>query len=51
MSIWQNFRFTRFFISFVTGNLDDWFDIFALQIIFVHEFHASPLKKKAWSNK
>ncbi|MGD9108255.1 MAG: MFS transporter [Gammaproteobacteria bacterium] len=42
-SIWQNFRFTRFFISFSIGNLGDWFDVFALQIIFVHEFHASPI--------
>jgi len=42
-SIWKNFRFTRFFISLTTGNLGDWLDIFALQIIFVHEFHASPI--------
>lgn len=43
MSIWKNFRFSRFFIAFTVGNLGDWFDIFALQIIFVKEFHASPI--------
>lgn len=43
MSIWRNFKFTRFFASFSIGNVGDWFDIFALQIIFVHEFHASPI--------
>lgn len=42
-SIWQNFRFTRFFVSLSIGSLGDWFDVFALQIIFVHEFHASPM--------
>jgi len=43
MNIWKNFEFTRFFTSFTIGNIGDWFDIFALQIIFVHEWHASPV--------
>ncbi|MCP4473542.1 MAG: MFS transporter [Gammaproteobacteria bacterium] len=42
-TIWRNFRFVRFFISFTIGNIGDWFDIFALQIIFVHEWQASPM--------
>ncbi len=42
-TIWRNFRFVRFFTSFTIGNIGDWFDIFALQIIFVHEWHASPM--------
>jgi MFS transporter, DHA3 family, macrolide efflux protein len=41
--LWQNFRFTRFYASMTLSNFGDWIDIFALQIIFVHEFHASPL--------
>lgn len=41
-SIWRNDRFVRFFASYTIGNLGDWFDIFALQIIFVHDWHASP---------
>lgn len=40
MGIWKNRAFTRFFISFTVGNIGDWFDIFALQIIFIHSFHA-----------
>jgi MFS family permease len=43
MNIWKNLKFTRFFISFTIGNLGDWFDVFALQIIFVHEWHVSPV--------
>lgn len=42
-SLWQNFRFTRFLASMTISNLGDWFDIFALQIIFVHELNASPI--------
>ena len=41
-NIWKNFQFTRFFTSFVVSNLGDWFDIFALQIIFAYEWNASP---------
>lgn len=44
MTIWKNSRFPRFFSSFTISNIGDWFDIFALQIIFVHQWHASPLK-------
>jgi MFS family permease len=43
LTIWQNFRFTRFFAATTISNFGDWLDIFALQIIFVHEFHASPI--------
>lgn len=43
MTIWKNLQFTRFFASFTIGNIGDWFDVFALQIIFVHEFHATPV--------
>ncbi len=42
-SIWRNAKYQRFFASFTIGNIGDWFDIFALQIIFVHEFHATPI--------
>lgn len=42
-SLWANSRFTRFFASFTIGNIGDWFDIFALQIIMVHQWHAGPL--------
>jgi len=42
-NLWQNFRFTRFLASMTINNLGDWFDIFALQIIFIREFNASPL--------
>ncbi len=42
-SIWRNFEYLKFFASFTTGNLGDWFDLFALQIIFANEFHASPI--------
>lgn len=43
MNIWKNVEFTKFFVSFTVGNIGDWFDIFALQIILVHEWHASPI--------
>ncbi|GJM06545.1 MAG: MFS transporter [marine bacterium B5-7] len=43
MSLWKNRQYTQFFIASGIGNLGDWFDIFALQIIFVHEFHATPM--------
>lgn len=43
MSIWKNLQFTRFFVSLTIGNIGDWFDIFAIQIIFVHEWHVSPI--------
>lgn len=43
MNIWKNLEFTKFFASFTIGNIGDWFDIFALQIIFVHEWRASPI--------
>ncbi|MCF6776420.1 MFS transporter [Thiotrichales bacterium 19X7-9] len=42
-NIWKNHQFSRFFVSFTIGNIGDWFDIFALQIIFVIEWHASPV--------
>ena len=43
LSLWKNARFSRFFASMSMSNLGDWLDIFALQIIFVHAFHASPM--------
>lgn len=43
ITLWKNFRFTRFFASMTISNFGDWLDIFALQIIFVHDFHASPM--------
>ena len=46
-SIWHNVKYQRFFASFTVGNIGDWFDIFALQIIFVHEFHATPILMSA----
>ena len=41
--LWQNFRFVKFLSSITISNTGDWFDIFALQIIFVKEFNASPI--------
>jgi MFS transporter, DHA3 family, macrolide efflux protein len=46
-NLWQNSRFTKFIAAMTINNLGDWFDIFALQIIFVHEFNASPLSMGA----
>lgn len=42
-NLWQNFRFTRFLAAMSISNIGDWLDIFALQIIFAHEFNASPI--------
>jgi len=42
-NLWKNFRFTRFFASMTISSFGDWLDIIALQVIFVHEFHASPV--------
>lgn len=42
-SIWRNKEYLKFFSSFTIGNIGDWFDFFALQIIFAHNFNASPL--------
>lgn len=41
-NIFKNKQFNYFFASFTSGNLGDWFDIFAVQIIFAHHFSASP---------
>lgn len=43
MSIWKNTCFTRFFTSFTINSFGDWFDIFALQIIFVYQWGATPI--------
>ena len=43
MSVWANKQFSRFYAAFSLTALGDWFDIFALQIIFVKIYHASPL--------
>ncbi len=43
MNIWKNSQFTRYFASFSFSSFGDWFDIFALQVIFVHEWNASPI--------
>ncbi len=43
-SIWHNSDFVKFFLSFTIGNLGDWFDFFALQIIVVHRFGGSPVE-------
>lgn len=42
-SIWKNKQYTKFFCSFTLSNIGDWFDFFALQIIFAHQFMASPM--------
>jgi len=36
-NLWKNFRFTRFLTSMTINNFGDWFDVFALQIIFANE--------------
>lgn len=42
-SIWKNPEYLKFFSSYTIGNIGDWFDFFALQLIFAHYFNASPL--------
>lgn len=41
--IWKNKEYLKFFASYTIGNIGDWFDVFALQIIFAHEFQASAM--------
>ena len=36
-----NKDFNKFFMSLAIGSLGNWFDFFAIQMIFVHEYHAS----------
>ena len=43
MSLWKNTDFTRFFTSFSINSFGDWFDIFALQVIFVYQWGATPV--------
>lgn len=40
-SIWRQSEYVKFFTSFFIGNIGDWFDLFALQLIFAHRFNAS----------
>lgn len=44
VSIWRDHRFVRFFSSVTISNAGDWFDAFALQLILVRHFHASPIE-------
>lgn len=43
MTIWKQEQFLRYFVASTIGSLGDWFDIFAMRIIFVHIWHASPI--------
>ncbi len=40
-SIWQYPEYLKFYSSFFLGNVGDWFNFFALQIIFAHKFQVS----------
>jgi MFS transporter, DHA3 family, macrolide efflux protein len=42
-SVWANREYLKFFSSFTIGNIGDWFDLFALQIIFARHFDANPM--------
>lgn len=41
--LWKNSKYLKFLSSFTIGNIGDWFDVFALQIVFALDFHASPI--------
>lgn len=43
-SLWRDHRFVRLFSAVTISNAGDWFDAFALQLILVHHFHASPVE-------
>lgn len=38
LSLWRQPEYLKFYSSFFLGNVGDWFDFFALQIIFAHNF-------------
>ncbi|MCW5590145.1 MAG: MFS transporter [Legionellales bacterium] len=40
-TLWQQPEYLKFYTSFFLGNIGDWFDFFALQIIFAHTFNAT----------
>jgi DHA3 family macrolide efflux protein-like MFS transporter len=40
-SVWLDVRFLKFFLASTIGNIGDWFDLFALQIIFANELNGS----------
>jgi MFS family permease len=42
-SIWRNSTFVKLFTAFSIGNIGDWFDLFAMQIIFVYLWHVTPM--------
>lgn len=39
--LWKNCEYLKYYASYFLGNVGDWFDFFALQIIFAHTFNAS----------
>lgn len=41
LSLWRQTEYLKFYSSFFLGNVGDWFDFFALQIIFAHKFNAT----------
>ena len=41
-NLWTNHIFIRLLALAVLGGLGDWFDIFAFQVILVHQWHSSP---------
>ncbi len=43
-SIWKNANFLKLLISFTITNVGDWFDFYALQIIFSYQWNASALE-------
>ena len=43
MSLWQYPEYIKFYISYFLGNVGDWFDFFAIQMILAHQFNASAI--------
>ena len=40
-SIWRFPEYIKFYSSYFLGNVGDWFDFFAIQIILAHQFNAN----------
>jgi MFS family permease len=41
-TFWKYPEYVKFYASFFLGNVGDWFDFFAIQIILAHQFNATP---------
>ncbi len=43
IKVWKNITFTKFYIASIISSIGTWFDMFALQLIFVNELQATPI--------